>query len=403
MKYIVIVPDGMADYPIPTLKGKTPLEYAKTPNMDFLAQHGITGMIQTIPANLPPGSDVGNLSAMGYDPRKSFSGRAPLEAANMNVALKAKDIAFRCNLVTIANGKMADYSAGHISSEEAAKLIAALNKDNKLRNIKFYPGKSYRHLTVITSSDAKKLNQCRCTPPHDILNKNINSFLPKGKGLNAEVLNNLMQWSINVLKDHPINKKRIADGKNPATMIWLWGQGQKPQLPLFKEKFGVKGSVISAVDLVNGIGKLAGLNVIRVPGATGYYDTNYKGKAEYALRSLKKNDFVFIHIEAPDEAGHNGDLKMKIKCIERIDKEVIGTIIKHFKKSEDFRILVLPDHRTPLSKRTHTREAVCFVMAGKGVPKKNQKSFSEKTAKNSGIFFASGERLMTYFIKGKAS
>ncbi|MCX5681318.1 MAG: cofactor-independent phosphoglycerate mutase [Candidatus Omnitrophica bacterium] len=398
MKYIVIVPDGMADYPIPALKGKTPLEYAQTPNMDFLAQHGLVGMIQTIPDNLPPGSDVGNLSAMGYDPRKSFSGRAPLEAANMNVALGKNDIAFRCNLVTIGDKKMADYSAGHISSKEAAALIAALNKNNKMRNVKFYPGKSYRHLTIIKSSHTKKLSQCQCTPPHDILNKKINSFFPKGA--NAKILNDLMEWSKGILKDHPVNKKRIAEGKSPATMIWLWGQGLKPQLPLFKKKFGITGSVISAVDLVNGIGKLIGLNVIRVPGATGYYDTNYKGKAQYALRSLKKNDFIFIHIEAPDEAGHNGDLRMKVKCIELIDKEVIGTILKRYKAGGDFRILILPDHRTPLSKRTHTREPVCFVMSGKNIQIQGSRSFSEKTAANSGIFFATGEKLMNYFIKG---
>jgi 2,3-bisphosphoglycerate-independent phosphoglycerate mutase len=397
MKYIVIVPDGMADYPIAELGGKTPLEYAQTPHMDQLVKSGIAGMIQTIPAHLPPGSDVGNLSAMGYDPKKFFSGRAPLEAANLNIQLKNNDIAFRCNLVTIVDEKMLDYSAGHITSKEAAVLIAALNKATKLKNVRFYPGKSYRHITVIKATDARKLVKSQCTPPHDILNQPIRLFLPKGP--NAKVLSDLMEWSKKILADHPVNKKRIRAKKNPANMIWLWGQGQKPRLPLFKRKFGLSGSVISAVDLVNGIGKLAGLHVIHVPRATGYYDTNYKGKAQYALKSLQKNDFVFIHIEAPDEASHNGDLQMKIKCIERIDKEVIGTILSRYKASDDFRILVLPDHRTPLSKRTHTREAVCFLMSGKGIKAQGPQSFSEKTAEASGCFFKNGEDLMTFFIK----
>lgn len=399
MKYIVVVPDGMADYPVPALKDRTPLEAAKTPNMDFISAHGMAGMIKTIPAGMPPGSDVGNLSAIGYDPKKYFSGRAPLEAANLNVKLKNNEVAFRCNVVTVKNEKMADYSAGHISSKEAARLIAALNRHNKNPNIKFYAGKSYRHLAIIKSADPKNLAASRCTPPHDITGKNIRSFLPKGP--DAKILNDLMTWSENILKDHPVNKKRIAQDKNPATTIWLWGQGQKPQLPLFKKKYGVKGSVISAVDLVNGIGKLIGLKVIRVPGVTGYYDTNYRGKAQYALNSLKKNGFVFVHIEAPDEAGHNGDLKMKIKCIERIDKEVLGAILSRYNISDDFRILVLPDHLTPLAKRTHTCEPVCFCMAGKGIPPQGPHQFCEKTAKKSGIFFKNGEKLMNKFIKNK--
>jgi 2,3-bisphosphoglycerate-independent phosphoglycerate mutase len=397
MKYIVVVPDGMADYPLEELQGKTPLEYAKTPYMDALGQKGLVGLVQTIPEGLPPGSDVGNLSAMGYDPRKSFSGRAPLEAANMDVPLSDNEIAFRCNLVTVHDEKMVDYSAGHITTKEAASLIETLNQKNKWPDIKFFAGKSYRHLMVIKSSNAKRLAATPCTPPHDITGQGIQAFLPQGD--HAKNLLDLMEWSKEILKAHPINQTRIANQQNPATMIWLWGQGQKPNLPSFQKKFGLTGSVISAVDLVNGIGKLVGLNVISVPGATGYYDTNYKGKAEYALASLQKNDFVFIHIEAPDEAGHNGDVKMKIESIERIDNDVIGTIVRHPLYADNMRILILPDHRTPIAKQTHTREAVCFIMSGKNIQSQGPSSFSEKTAEKSKVFFKSGEELMTHFIK----
>jgi len=397
MKYIVIVPDGMADYPVDELQGKTPLEYAKTPYMDALGAKGLVGLVQTIPSELPPGSDVGNLSAMGYDPQRSFSGRAPLEAANMNVHLADDEVAFRCNLVTIQDEKMFDYSAGHITTDEAAFLINSLNEENKLPNVKFFAGKSYRHLMVIKSPDVKKLAAIICTPPHDITGQGIRSFLPKGD--QASALIDLMTWSKDILKNHPINKTRLSGKKSPATMIWLWGQGQKPALPSFQEKFGLTGSVISAVDLVNGIGKLVGLHIISVPGATGYYDTNYKGKAQYALASLRKNDFVFIHIEAPDEASHNGDLKMKIESIERIDREVIGTIVDHQPYGDDLRILILPDHRTPIAKQTHTREAVCFLMSGKNIPSQGPLSFNEKSAEQSKVFFNTGEELMNHFIK----
>ncbi len=397
MKYIVVVPDGMADYPIKELNNKTPLEYANTSNMDFIAQNGLIGFVNTIPKGLPAGSDVGNLSALGYDPRKIFSGRAPLEAANLGIDLKEDEIAFRCNLVTIENENMIDYSAGHITSEEAHTLISSLNEQINIPGIKFYPGKSYRHLLVIKCRDPKTLSAIQCTPPHDILNKNIQSYLPAG--IESQILLAVMEKAKKVLSDHHTNQVRIDLSQNPANNIWLWGQGTRPNLPLFKDKFGLTGSVISAVDLVNGIGKLAGLDVISVPNVTGYYDTNFIGKAEYALESLKIKDFVFIHIEAPDEASHNGDLKMKIESLERIDKEVIGTILNHFGSSDDFRILILPDHRTPVEKRTHTSEPVCFEMFGKGIPKENHTSFGEKKAEKSGLSFETGEKLMDYFIQ----
>ena len=397
MKYIVVVPDGMADYPIKELDGKTPLEYANTNNMDFIAQNGLIGSICTIPENLPAGSDVGNLSALGYDPRKFFSGRAPLEAANLGIDLKNDEIAFRCNLVTIENDTMVDYSAGHITSKEAEAIIASLNEDMNIPDVKFYPGKSYRHLMVIKCRDPKAFAKVDCTPPHDILNQEVHSHLPKG--LHAQTLSTIMEKAKGILKKHHVNQVRIDLKQNPANNIWLWGQGVKPNLPLFKEKFGLTGSVISAVDLVNGIGKIVGLEVVNVPGVTGYYDTNFLGKAQYALDSLKTKDFVFIHIEAPDEASHNGDLKMKIESIERIDKEVIGTILNYFDPKDDFRILILPDHYTPIEKRTHTSEAVCFEMFGKGIPKENHVSFSEKTSEQSDLSFGTGEELMDYFIR----
>lgn len=397
MKYIVVVPDGMADYPIKDLEGKTPLEYANTNNMDFIAQNGLIGSVCTIPEGLPAGSDVGNLSALGYDPTKFFSGRAPLEASNLEIDLKNDEIVFRCNLVTIEDDTMVDYSAGHITSKEAEAIIASLNKEIDIPNIKFYPGKSYRHLLVIKCLTPKSFAKINCTPPHDILNQKIYSHLPEGT--HAQTLSAVMEKTKSILQKHHVNQVRVDLKQNPANNIWLWGQGVKPNLPLFKEKFGLTGSVISAVDLVNGIGKIAGLEVITVPNVTGYYDTNFLGKAEYALDSLKTKDFVFIHIEAPDEASHNGDLKMKIESIERIDKEVIGTILNHFDPKDDFRILVLPDHYTPIEKRTHTSEAVCFEMFGKGIPRENHVSFNEKTSEQSDLSFETGEQMMDYFIK----
>ncbi len=365
--------------------------------MDFLAHHGLIGLVRTIPPKMLPGSDVGNLSAMGYDPSCHFSGRAPLEAANLGIEITSEEIVFRCNLVTVENQTMIDYSAGHISSERSAMLIDVLNQNIRIPNVKFYAGKSYRHLMVIKTTDLLGFEKTSCKPPHDILNQTIDPHLPKGP--QEEFLQDLMCHSREILADHSVNKERIAQKQNPANMIWLWGQGKKPNLPLFKEKFGLSGSVISAVDLVNGIGRLAGLTPIKVPGATGYYDTDYYGKARYALDSLKEKDFVFIHIESPDEASHNGDLSMKIKCIEAIDQKIVGTILDHLKSQINYRILILPDHYTPVKRRTHTSEPVCFVMSGQGIQKSGSATFSEKQAEASRVLFESGEVLMEYFIK----
>jgi len=396
MKYIVIVPDGMADNPVEELGNKTPLEAARTTNMDYLAQHGSTGLIQTIPNKMHPGSDIGNMALLGYDPRTCHTGRAPLEAANLNVTLADDEVAFRCNLVTIINGEMTDYSAGHIRTKEASLLIGALNKKMDLDGVKFYAGKSYRHLLILKVRNPKTYCAIKTMPPHDILNKNIKKYLPQGQ--EAGMLLKLMEKSKEIFEGHSVNNVRLDLGENPANMIWLWGQGTRPKLPSFEEKFGVKGSIISAVDLVNGIGRLAGLEVVDVPGATGYYDTNYLGKAEYALESLKRKDFVYIHIEAPDEAGHNGDIKEKVTAIERIDKDIVGTILNHYSEHDNVRILVLPDHPTPVKLRTHTSDPVGFVMYGKGIAHDGSQEFSETAAKKNGLKFKSGEALMNHFM-----
>jgi 2,3-bisphosphoglycerate-independent phosphoglycerate mutase len=397
MKYIVIVPDGMADYPLEELGNKTPLEVARTTNMDYMAQNGLSGLIQTIPDKMKPGSDIGNLALMGYNPKESFSGRAPLEAANLGVTLADDELAFRCNLVTIAEGKMFDYSAGHISNKEAAPIIDSLNKEIDEPGVRFFLGKSYRHLMVMKVRNIEDFLEIQCTPPHDILGKDIKKHLPQGT--HATLVLKHMERSRRILEDHPINKVRIDMKENPANMIWLWGQGIRPQLKSFKDKYGVTGGIISAVDLVNGIGRLAGLEVIDVPGITGYYDTNYAGKGEYALNALKTKDFVFVHIEAPDEAGHNGHVKEKVTAIEHIDRDIVGPILNHFGKAGDFRIVVLPDHPTPISLRTHTNDPVPFVMYGAGIPNDGTTKYNETVAKEKGVKFKSGEAMMEYFMR----
>lgn len=397
MKYIVVVPDGMADYPLEELNDRTPLEAARTANMDFMAKNGLAGLVKTIPDKCAPGSDIGNLALLGYNPQKYFFGRAALEAASMGINLKQDEVAFRCNLVTVNEHTMEDYSAGHIKTEEAAPLIETLNKEMGEDNVQFHTGKSYRHIVVIKVRNPENFIKIKTVPPHDILEKDVRKFLPHGT--HANMILKLMEKSKKILENHHINNVRVDLKENPANMIWLWGQGTRPKLPSFFETRGLKGAIISAVDLVNGIGKLAGLEVVSVPGITGYYDTNYKGKAEYALKALKKNDFVYIHIEGPDEAGHNGDYKAKIHCIEHIDREIIGPILNHFKDAGGFRIAVMPDHPTPVSLRTHSREPVCFAMYGNGISKDGVEHFGETSAKEKGLKFKSGEALMDFFLK----
>lgn len=395
MKYILLVPDGMADYPVNELDGRTPLEVARTPNMDFIARGGRLGRIKTIPDKMAPASDVANISILGYDPAKYYTGRGPLEAANLGVDLKDGEYAFRCNLITTAGDTLTDYSAGHISSKEAAILIEHINSNLSTDDIRFYHGVSYRHLMVISSR--QNLEKIRCFPPHDITGQSITKYLPKGKG--AEILIKLMDDSRAVLAKHEINSVRIDLKENPANMIWLWGQGKKPTMPSFYDKYGLEGAVISAVDLIKGLGRIIGLDVINVPGATGYYDTDYEGKARAALKSLEKKDFVFVHVEATDEAGHNGDIREKITAIERFDQLIVGTILNAFKKKRNFRILVLPDHATPVSLKTHVSDVVCFGMFGQGITARAFPKYSEKEAAKSDLYFGKGHELLEYFFK----
>lgn len=396
MKYVILVPDGMADYPSPDLGNKTPLEVAQTPNMDRVVKNGILGQVNTIPLGMTPASDVANMSILGYDPKKYYSGRGPLEAANLGVELKDSDIAFRCNLVTYNEDTMIDYSAGHISNKEADELIKFINKELKNEKYRFYSGVSYRHLFVVEDG-GRDLNEVKCMPPHDILNQKISKNLPKGK--NSEILIDLMKKSQELLSGHEINKVRVDLGENPANMIWLWGQGKKPNMPTYKERFGITGAVVSAVDLIKGIGKILGLDIINVPGATGYYDTDYQAKADYAIRALRRRDFVYVHVEAPDEAGHNGDMREKITAIERFDKYVVGSFLKHFEKTKgDYRILVLPDHATPLSVRTHTSDTVCFGLVGQGVAVDDFQNMSEQIAKESTVKFSTAVELIEKFF-----
>ena len=388
MKYAILLGDGMSDRPIPEMDGKTPLEMAKIPNINEITRSGKIGLAKTIPRGLKAASDVANLSVLGYDPRIYYTGRGPLEAANIGVELNEGEVAFRCNLITVNNDILADYSAGHIGDKESTALIQFLNENLGGDRIKFYHGKSYRHLVVIKTKSQDELNdliKTSCTPPHDITGKHVSKNLPKGKA--ADFLMGLMQRSKELLDKHEINKVRIDLQENPANMIWLWGQGTNPNMPAFKGIFGIDGAVISAVDLVNGIGKLIGLDIINVPGATGYYDTNYQGKGEYAVRALEKKDFVFVHVEAPDEAGHNGDVRAKIAAIENFDRYVVGAVWNHLKITDDYRIMVLPDHATPISVKTHVSDPVPFVMAGKGIGYNGYTAFSEANAKLSEVKF----------------
>ncbi|MBL7073543.1 MAG: cofactor-independent phosphoglycerate mutase [Candidatus Omnitrophica bacterium] len=400
MKYVILVPDGMSGLPIESLNDCTCMEAANTPNMDMIARVGRCGMVNNIPRGMTPASDVANLSILGYDPRKYYCGRGPLEAANLGIELDERDVAFRFNTVTVSCDKMADYSAGHITTKETSVLVEVLNQ--KLGNDKFhfYTGTSYRNLLIVRSDtieEADKLAKVKCFPPHDILDKSILKYLPK----NAEIVD-LMERSKNILAECDINKVRIDLGQNPANMIWIWGQGKKPDMPKFEDAYGVSGGMISAVDLLKGMGRVLGLEIAEVPGATGYYDTNYEGKARAALDILERKDMVFVHVEAPDEAGHNGDAGEKVKAIENFDSLITGTIMKELSKMGDHRVVILPDHPTPVEKRTHTRDAVPVAMCGKGITADEVMVFSEKSAPSGSMGVSNGWELMKIFLKEDA-
>ncbi len=371
MKYIVVVGDGMADYPLEELGGKTPLEAADTPNMDFIANKGKGGKLVTIPEGMPTGSDVANLSLLGYDPRKYYTGRGPLEAVSAGVSLGRDEVAFRCNFITVEEGRIKDFTAGHISSQEGKELIELLNNSSLAGYGRFYSGVSYRNLFICSFGA-----EVEAVPPHDIVGEKIDENLIKN-GEKAEVLNRIMLESREILEKAKVNQKRIEAGKNPANMIWLWGQGKRPELPSFRELYNLQGAVISAVDLIKGLGIYAGLKAVEVPGATGYYDTNYRNKAEYALKVLEEVDYCYLHVEAPDEAGHEGNLEMKIKAIEAIDKEIVGRLLDSL---DDFKIAVLTDHPTPIEVKTHTNGAVPFAVYREGNKSDEMKAFSEKEA-----------------------
>lgn len=399
MKYVVLLGDGMADEPLAELGGKTPLEHARTPRMDALARAGEVGLLETIPKGFHPGSDVANLSVFGYDPATCYSGRSPLEAASMGVELAPEDVAFRLNLVSLIPyyGKlyMEDFSAGHISTEDARPLIASLQEELGSEEFHFYPGVSYRHLLVWKGGR----DQLTFTPPHDLTHQSIENDLPKGDG--ADRLIYLMTSSQLVLKNHSINLLRQIRGDLPANSIWLWGQGRAPRMETMRRKFGVSGAVISAVDLIKGIGVCAGLDVIAVPGATGYLDTNYVGKAEAALEALKTRDFVYLHVEAPDEASHSGNLDDKIQAIEAFDEKVVGTVLDGLPALGDYRVLVLPDHPTPVSKMTHTLDPVPYILYGSGgefPPVGKVTGFDEKQARSTGAYLDQGHRMMARMV-----
>lgn len=394
MKYLVLLGDGMADFPLDDCDGRTPLAVSATPAMDTLAQEGIAALFCPIPDGYPAGSDIGNLCVFGYNPAETFTGRAPLEAVNQGIELGSDKVAFRCNLVTLRDGKMEDFTSGHISSEEAAELISALNDSLGDPNTTFCPGVSYRHLTIVTpeAHSFDRVNALSCTPPHDIIGQDYEAHLPQGDGSSAPI--ELMARSREVLKDHPVNQARVAAGKPPATSIWLWGQGSAPKMQTYPERFGIDGAVISAVDLVNGIGRCAGFEVVHVPGATGYLDTDYAGKVSAALDALERVDFVYLHVEAPDEASHEGRTDLKIQAIEDFDAKVVAPCLAYAKEKGDCRIVVAPDHITSIASRTHAGGPVPFALWGAGVEADERTSYSEEEAAKSGVLFPRGYELI---------
>ena len=393
-KYVIIIPDGAADEPIAKFDGHTILEAANIPNIDRISSQGRVGIVRTIPRGMPAGSDVAMMSVMGYDPRHYCTGRAPIEAVAQDIKLSSDDWVFRCNLVTIADGKMADHSAGHISNEEAAKLMKELNKALGNEQIHFYPGVSYRNLLVMRGVEFDVKTQ----PPHDIIGSFIEKNLPRGKY--AELLIDIMARAQQVLSQHEINRVRRDLGENPVSSIWLWGEGKRAQMENFRERFGLTGAVITAVDLVRGLSKLVGFDIIPVAGATGFVDTNYEGKGQEAIKALEKYDLVLVHIEAPDEAGHSGNPNLKRKAVERIDKYIVGPVFEALQGYKNWRILVMPDHPTFVSNQAHSAEPVPFAIAGESVIGVLRKPFSEANAVESGLRIKNGFELMEYFLKG---
>lgn len=403
MKYVVLLCDGMADYPLEELGGETPMSKSVTPNMDMLAKDSVIGLVKTVADGMKPGSDVANLSVLGYDPAVCYTGRSPLEAGSIGIDMLPEDVSFRCNLVTVSNEEnfedrtLVDYCADDISTEEAEELVKFLASHFDNEEFKLYSGVSYRHCLIWHNGT---LDVGTLTPPHDITGRKVTEYVPSHK--NAEKLFAMMKKSYKLLKDHPINKAREARGLRPANCIWLWGEGVRANLENFYECYGLKGSMISAVDLLKGIGKFAGMNVVNVDGATGYIDTNFKGKAEAALKELARGqDFVYIHVEAPDECGHRHEIENKVKAIEIIDKDILGTLLPELDKYDDYKIMILPDHPTPLSLKTHTNDAVPFMIYTKSIKMEGKPVFTEKTASETGLYIEKGPSIMKYFTSIK--
>lgn len=405
MKYVIVIPDGCADQSVPELGSRTPMQAAVIPNLDRLAKSGITGFSRNVPEELSPGSDVATLSLLGYDPLRSYTGRAPLEAIAQNIEMNDRDWAIRCNLVTLESGIMKDFSAGHISSGEAAALLESVQPSlQKLLEdtIRFYPGVGYRNLLMYSppGDGSADFSRTETTPPHDLADKPYELGLPKGPG--SEVFRLLMNAGAEIFRDHPVNRARIENGKFPATHFWLWGHGKKPQMPTFSHLYGVeRGAMITAVDLLRGIASLLGWSRIEVPGATGYVDTDYAAKGCYAAKALEENDIVCVHVEAPDEAGHEGDAEKKVETLERIDSELLPPVLDALRSCEQWRILVSPDHPTPIELKTHTREPVPWLIAGTGIePDNGSYHYDETILESTKYRYNKGFELMRDFLHG---
>lgn len=401
MKYAIIIPDGCADEPQESLGGKTPLESASVPAMDAVAAAGVVGRACHTPESLPPGSDVANLSLFGYSPLEHFTGRAPLEAAAQGIELGPDDWAVRCNLVTIENQIMRDFTAGHISNEDGAELLRTLQERLGSDRLTFYPGVSYRNLLVYRASGSAPpfSRDTQTTPPHDLTDKSVLESYPRGPG--SDLLNRLMAESVAIFADHPANVRRRQAGKLPATNVWLWGQGSAPRLESFASRYGIRGAMITAVDLLRGLAELLGWRRIEVPGATGYTDTDYAAKGRYAVQALEETDLVCVHVEATDEASHEGDTPAKIKALEAIDRHIVAPVFDALRKHGDYRILVTPDHPTPLRTKTHSHGLVPWTIAGSGIAPDAATQYNETTAAASNLAFPDGWKLMDYLILGR--
>ncbi len=400
MKYVVVLYDGMADYPVPVLDGKTPMMVAKKPNLDYLAQRAEVGLVRTVAEGLKPGSDVANMSVMGFDPMKYYTGRSPLEAASIGIDMKKTDVSLRCNLVTLSEDDkpyeektIEDYCADDISTEEAEEIIKTIEEELGNDVFRFYPGVSYRHCLIW---DNGTTDLGKMTPPHDITGKVITDYLSASE--NAKPLLEMMKKSYDILKDHPVNIARKAKGKRPANSIWLWGEGTRPAFSSFEEVTGIKGGVVSAVDLIKGIGGCAEMEVAEVEGATGYIDTNFEGKAEAGLDILKRNDLVYIHFEATDECGHRNEPENKVRAIEMIDERVLPILFEGLKVYDDYKIMVLPDHPTPIVTRTHASDPVPYLIYHKNKEVEGVETINEETAANTGNFIDFGPSIMKHFI-----